>query len=109
MLSTKAEKLLQALQKRGGGSIDEYFLRDDTGLSHGSIVAGQKPAPVTNPPAPDDSPVTEPAGDPPAKKADTEGTASFLRGDGTYTVYSHEYESEDTYQTKMTEDGFIVN
>jgi hypothetical protein len=31
-----------------------------------------------------------------------------LTGDGTYTVYSHEYEGEDTYLTETTEDGFIV-
>ena len=31
-----------------------------------------------------------------------------LAGDGTYTVYSHEYEGEDTYLTETTEDGFIV-
>ena len=31
-----------------------------------------------------------------------------LTCDGTYTVYSHEYEGEDTYLTETTEDGFIV-
>ena len=42
MLSSKAKKLLQALQSRSSGTIEEYFLRDDTGLSHGSIVAARR-------------------------------------------------------------------
>ena len=29
--------------------------------------------------------------------------------EGTYTVYSNDYECEDTYHTEITEDGFIVN
>ena len=31
-----------------------------------------------------------------------------LLEEGTYTVYSHEYEGEDTYHTWQTEDGFVV-
>lgn len=29
--------------------------------------------------------------------------------EGTYTVYSHDFESEDTYHTETTSEGFIVN
>lgn len=42
MLSDKARKLLMAIEKRGGGVIEEYQLRDATGLSHGSIVAARQ-------------------------------------------------------------------
>ena len=42
MVSAKAEKLLAVIQAKGGGILDEYLLRDKTGLSHGSIVAGRK-------------------------------------------------------------------
>lgn len=42
MLSDKARKLLTAIEKRGGGVIEEYQLRDATGLSHGSIVAARQ-------------------------------------------------------------------
>lgn len=42
MLSDKAQKLLQVIEKRGGGAIEEYQLRDGTGLSHGSIVAARR-------------------------------------------------------------------
>ena len=42
MLSAKAEKLLAVISSRGGGVIDEYLLRDKTGLSHGSIVAARR-------------------------------------------------------------------
>ena len=31
-----------------------------------------------------------------------------LLEEGTYTVYSHEYEGEDSYHTWQTEDGFVV-
>ena len=41
-LSRKASLLLEALSQRGGGTIDEYLLRDKTGLSHGSIVAARR-------------------------------------------------------------------
>ena len=41
-LSRKAALLLAAISRRGGGIIDEYLLRDGTGLSHGSIVAARR-------------------------------------------------------------------
>ena len=41
-LSRKAALLLAVLRRRGGGIIDEYLLRDGTGLSHGSIVAARR-------------------------------------------------------------------
>ena len=41
-LSRKAALLLATLSRRGGGIIDEYLLRDGTGLSHGSIVAARR-------------------------------------------------------------------
>ena len=41
-LSRKAELLLAVLIRRGGGIVDEYLLRDGTGLSHGSIVAARR-------------------------------------------------------------------
>lgn len=178
MLSEKAEKLLTVIREKGGGTLDEYLLRDRTGLSHGSIVAGRKEletagllqltkqgrklyytlteeqnAPLTGqvpvdgqPPAPapaDVQPDTSPpAGDTAAAPPSSDASAAFLpamphiagtfydfdewtdalmnalgaciyiseslTGDGTYTVYSHEYEGEDTYLTETTEDGFIV-
>ena len=42
MLSAKAQNLLQVITTRGGGYFDEYWLRDKTGLSHGSIVAARQ-------------------------------------------------------------------
>lgn len=42
MLSAKAEKLLAVISSRGGGFIDEWQIRDKTGLSHGSICAARK-------------------------------------------------------------------
>ncbi|MCH3959604.1 MAG: hypothetical protein LKE51_09495 [Selenomonas sp.] len=41
-LSRKAELLLAVLIRRSGGIVDEYLLRDGTGLSHGSIVAARR-------------------------------------------------------------------
>ena len=41
MLSRKAQKLYDAITARGGGIVDEYLIRDMTGLSHGSIVAAR--------------------------------------------------------------------
>lgn len=41
-LSRKAELLLAVLIRRGGGIVDEYLLRDGTGMSHGSIVAARR-------------------------------------------------------------------
>lgn len=41
-LSRKAELLLAVLIRRCGGIVDEYLLRDGTGLSHGSIVAARR-------------------------------------------------------------------
>ena len=41
-LSRKAALLLAMLSRRGGGILDEYLLRDGTGLSHGSIVAARR-------------------------------------------------------------------
>ena len=178
MLSKKAEKLLAVIQAKGGGILDEYLLRDKTGLSHGSIVAGRKElemaglltltkqgrklyytltegqnAPLTGqvpvdgqPPAPAPADVqadtSPPASDTAAAPPSSDASAAFLpamphiagtfydfdewtdalmnalgsciyiseslTGDGTYTVYSHEYEGEDTYLTETTEDGFIV-
>ena len=190
MVSAKAEKLLAVIQEKGGGILDEYLLRDKTGLSHGSIVAGRKelemaglltltkqgrklyytltgqndtpltgqppvavspaggslaPAPaetqaVPSPPPASDAPSTatpamaEPPNSDPAAAflpamPHIAGTfydfdewtdalmnalgaciyiSESLTGDGTYTVYSHEYEGEDTYLTETTEDGFIV-
>ncbi len=217
MVSAKAEKLLAVIQEKGGGILDEYLLRDKTGLSHGSIVAGRKelemadllqltkqgrklyytltgqvpvdgqpavnshppavsqmstvsPAATSSPaggglasaptmvpaaPAPADVQAEPPAStSPPASDelcmdgdaghatAETTGSTAFLPAmphiagtfydfdewtdalmnalgaciyisesltcDGTYTVYSHEYEGEDTYLTETTEDGFIV-
>ncbi len=197
MVSAKAEKLLAVIQAKGGGILDEYLLRDKTGLSHGSIVAGRKeletagllqltkqgrklyytltgqenapltgqpplatspaggslapappvvsPAPAERqaayspPPASDDTSTAAPAM---AEPPNSDPAAAFLpamphiagtfydfdewtdalmnalgaciyiseslTGDGTYTVYSHEYEGEDTYLTETTEDGFIV-
>ena len=198
MVSAKAEKLLAVIQAKGGGILDEYLLRDKTGLSHGSIVAGRKelemagllqltkqgrklyytltgqndtpltgqpplatspaggslapappavsPAPAETqaapspPPASDDTSTAAPAM---AEPPNSDSAAAFLpamphiagtfydfdewtdalmnalgaciyiseslAGDGTYTVYSHEYEGEDTYLTETTEDGFIVS
>ena len=197
MVSAKAEKLLAVIQAKGGGILDEYLLRDKTGLSHGSIVAGRKelemagllqltkqgrklyytltgqndtpltgqppvafspaggslaPAPPAVSPAPAETqavPSPPPASDAPstatpamAEPPNSDPAAAFLpamphiagtfydfdewtdalmnalgaciyiseslTGDGTYTVYSHEYEGEDTYLTETTEDGFIV-
>ena len=178
MLSEKAEKLLTVIREKGGGTLDEYLLRDKTGLSHGSIVAGRKElemaglltltkqgrklyytlteeqnAPLTGqvpvdgqPPAPAPADVqadtSPPAGDTAAAPPSSDASAAFLPAmphiagtfydfdewtdalmnalgaciyisesltcDGTYTVYSHEYEGEDTYLTETTEDGFIV-
>ena len=196
MVSAKAEKLLAVIQAKGGGILDEYLLRDKTGLSHGSIVAGRKelemagllqltkqgrklyytpltgqpplavspattvspacgslapappvvsPAPAerqaaySTPPASDDTSTAAPAM---AEPPNSDSAAAFLPAmphiagtfydfdewtdalmnalgaciyisesltcDGTYTVYSHEYEGEDTYLTETTEDGFIV-
>ena len=183
MVSAKAEKLLAVIQAKGGGILDEYLLRDKTGLSHGSIVAGRKelemagllqltkqgrklyytpltgqppvavspaggslaPAPAETqavpspPPASDDTSTATPAM---AEPPNSDPAAAFLPAmphiagtfydfdewtdalmnalgaciyisesltcDGTYTVYSHEYEGEDTYLTETTEDGFIV-
>ncbi|SDG14766.1 hypothetical protein SAMN02910356_01585 [Selenomonas sp. GACV-9] len=185
MLSAKAQNLLQVITARGGGYFDEYWLRDKTGLSHGSIVAarqelvaegllsitkesrkliytltsqqgesgqqeekgqgkaGDNPSgevplapPTNNRPAPS---ATAP---PPAAKTLPAAHDSFLPAmphvagnfydfdewtdalmnalgscvdiseslleEGTYTVYSHEYEGEDTYHTWQTEDGFVV-
>ena len=198
MVSAKAEKLLAVIQAKGGGILDEYLLRDKTGLSHGSIVAGRKelemagllqltkqgrklyytltgqndtpltgqpplatspaggslaPAPPAVSPAPAEmqaAPSPPPASDAPstappamAEPPNSDSAAAFLpamphiagtfydfdewtdalmnalgaciyiseslAGDGTYTVYSHEYEGEDTYLTETTEDGFIVS
>ena len=198
MVSAKAEKLLAVIQAKGGGILDEYLLRDKTGLSHGSIVAGRKelemagllqltkqgrklyytltgqsdtpltgqppvavspaggslapappavsPAPAETqaapspPPASDDTSTAAPAM---AEPPNSDPAAAFLPAmphiagtfydfdewtdalmnalgaciyisesltcDGTYTVYSHEYEGEDTYLTETTEDGFIVS
>jgi hypothetical protein len=229
MVSAKAEKLLAVIQAKGGGILDEYLLRDKTGLSHGSIVAGRKelemaglltltkqgrklyytltgqenapltgqvpvdgqpavncqplagsqqsadgqspagqtmpanrqesmvnPASTVNPAGGDFSPAspvtpapaaevpadTSPPADNAAAPPSSDASAAFLpamphiagtfydfdewtdalmnalgaciyiseslTGDGTYTVYSHEYEGEDTYLTETTEDGFIV-
>ena len=178
MVSAKAEKLLAVIQAKGGGILDEYLLRDKTGLSQGRIVAGrteletagrttrtkqgrklyytltgQENAPLTGqvpvdgqPPAPAPADVqadtSPPAGDTAAAPPSSDASAAFLpamphiagtfydfdewtdalmnalgaciyiseslTGDGTYTVYSHEYEGEDTYLTETTEDGFIV-
>ena len=41
-LTPKAEKLLAYIQKAGGGVLDEWYIRDKTGLSHGSICAARK-------------------------------------------------------------------
>ena len=41
-LTPKAEKLLTYIQKAGGGVLDEWYIRDKTGLSHGSICAARK-------------------------------------------------------------------
>ena len=41
-LSRKAELLLAVLIRRCGGIVDEYLLRDGTGLSDGSIVAARR-------------------------------------------------------------------
>ncbi len=189
MVSAKAEKLLAVIQAKGGGILDEYLLRDKTGLSHGSIVAGRKElemagllqltkqgrklyytltgqndTPLTGQPSLATSPANAvspasaetqaapsppPASDAPstappamAEPPNSDSAAAFLpamphiagtfydfdewtdalmnalgaciyiseslTGDGTYTVYSHEYEGEDTYLTETTEDGFIV-
>lgn len=41
-LTEKAEKLYACIKKRGGGAIEEWWLRDQTGLSHGSFCAARK-------------------------------------------------------------------
>ena len=41
-LTPKAEKLLAYIQKAGGGVLDEWYIRDKTGLSHGTICAARK-------------------------------------------------------------------
>lgn len=41
-LTPKAEKLLAYIQKAGGGVLDEWFIRDKTGLSHGTICAARR-------------------------------------------------------------------
>ena len=41
-LTPKAEKLLAYIQKVGGGVLDEWYIRDKTGLSHGTICAARK-------------------------------------------------------------------
>ena len=40
-LTPKAEKLLAYIQKAGGGVLDEWYIRDKTGLSHGTICAAR--------------------------------------------------------------------
>lgn len=41
-LTPKAEKLLAYIKKAGGGVLDEWYIRDKTGLSHGTICAARK-------------------------------------------------------------------
>jgi len=41
-LTDKAERLYACIQKKGGGAIEEWWLRDQTGLSHGSFCAARK-------------------------------------------------------------------
>jgi len=41
-LTSKAEKLLAYIEKSGGGVLDEWYIRDKTGLSHGTICAARK-------------------------------------------------------------------
>lgn len=41
-LTPKAEKLLAYIQKAGGGVLDEWYIRDKTGLSHGTICAARR-------------------------------------------------------------------
>ena len=135
MVSAKAEKLLAVIQAKGGGILDEYLLRDKTGLSHGSIVAGRKELEMagllqlTKQGAMAEPPNSDPAAAFLPAMPHIAGTfydfdewtdalmnalgaciyiSESLTGDGTYTVYSHEYEGEDTYLTETTEDGFIV-
>ena len=181
-LSRKAALLFAYLQKTGGGSLDEWRVRDRTGLSHGSIVAARRELvaaglvtlskscrhfvyaltgqgqslPETAEAAESLSPAVssesmrqaeelsvETVQEAEAKHAPRGGDFFFaspmphvagtffdfdewtdalmnalgdcldisesLVEEGTYTVYSHDFESEDTYHTETTSEGFIVN
>ena len=172
MLSRKAQKLYDAITARGGGIVDEYLIKDMTGLSHGSIVAARHELieaglltlskacrkmvyhltgkPRQNPPVkPAAAAAPLPAAAPPkipAAKAIpaqkpldslcTFTTMPHIAGtyydfdewsdevnatlggcveiseslveDGVYMVYSHDYETEDTYYTETTDEGFVV-
>lgn len=190
-LSRKAALLFAYLQKTGGGSLDEWRVRDRTGLSHGSIVAARRELvaaglvtlskscrhfvyaltgqgqslPETAEAAADKPPAAPAESLSPAVSSESMRQAEELsvetvqeaeakhapRGgdfffaspmphvagtffdfdewtdalmnalgdcldiseslveEGTYTVYSHDFESEDTYHTETTSEGFIVN
>ncbi|MCR5757756.1 MAG: hypothetical protein K6F95_07600 [Selenomonas sp.] len=41
-LTAKAEKLYASIRAKGGGTLSEWWLRDKTGLSHGSICAARR-------------------------------------------------------------------
>ncbi len=190
-LSRKAALLLAYLQKTGGGSLDEWRVRDRTGLSHGSIVAARRElvaaglvtllkscrhfvyaltvqgqslpetaqAAADKPPAAPAATRSTAISSEPMRQADElsvetvqeaeakqaprggdfffaspmphvagtffdfdEWTDALMNAlgdcldiseslveEGTYTVYSHDFESEDTYHTETTSEGFIVN
>ncbi len=196
-LTDKAEKLYTCIKKKGGGVLEEWWMRDQTGLSHGSFCAARKElveagllklgkevrkttyellpltsqgghgealtcqpsrkpqneeaqVAVSGPPAVPsedrqqmDGLAMETVQEPERKPAEQSGDFFFtpsmphvagnffdfdewtdalmnalgecldisesLVEEGTYTVYSHDYESEDTYHTETTADGFIVN
>ncbi len=188
-LTDKAERLYACIQKKGGGAIEEWWLRDQTGLSHGSFCAARKElvaagllvlgkdirkttyevrnltgktgaedaltcqkeerAVLTSQPCDGAAlpcrkqHLPETAQAAAAKQAPRGGDFFFaspmphvagtffdfdewtdalmnalgecldisesLVEEGTYTVYSHDFESEDTYHTETTSEGFIVN
>jgi len=41
-LTAKAEKLYACIREKGGGTLAEWWLRDKTGMSHGSFCAARK-------------------------------------------------------------------
>lgn len=41
-LSRKGKLLYDYIREKGGGALDEWFIRDKTGLSHGSFCAARK-------------------------------------------------------------------
>ena len=132
MLSRKAQKLYDAITARGGGIVDEYLIRDMTGLSHGSIVAARhelidaglltlsktcrkmvyhllytfSTMPHITGTYCDFDEWTDALMD---ALGDCLDISESLVEEGTYTVYAQDYDQEDTYHTEETEDGFVVN